>query len=312
MKVLQIAWMSLFVAMFLVSCGPAKGPVEAGDGGTHEPGVAMTTFYPLTYFAQRIAGDSVEVACPVPSDADPSLWQPGAEAIRAFQKAQVIFINGATFEKWVPTAPLPRSRIVDTTAGFKDELLRYKNATTHSHGPAGKHSHEGVDGHTWLDPVQALAQARAVRDGLKRAYPDQAAAFDAGFASLEKDLKALDASLMSLTTEMEGVTIIATHPAYNYLARRYGWNLTNVSIIPDEVMTPSEIDALKAKLSDVGGTHIMLWEMVPDARNTDLLEKSFDATSVVYNPCETPTEEGDFMERMRGNVDRLAQAVSGG
>jgi zinc transport system substrate-binding protein len=311
MHMTRLILASLFVALSLASCGPASGPNDSVDESARESGPAMTTFYPLAYFAGRIAGDAVEVQCPVLDDADPSLWQPGTEVIRAYQQAEVIFINGASFEKWVATAPLPRSRVVDTTAGLKDDLLHYANATTHSHGPAGKHSHEGIDGHTWLDPVMVLAQAQAMRDGLKRAYPESAVEFDAGFAALAKDLKALDESLKELAGKMDGVTVIATHPAYNYLARRYDWNLINFSITPDVAMTKADVTALEAELSDSDGKRIVLWESVPDEGNVDLLEKSFGATSVVYNPCETPTDEGDFIERMQVNVDRLAAAVSG-
>ena len=56
-------------------------------------------------------------------------------------------------------APLPRSRVVDTTASLHDSLLRYEHAVTHSHGTEGSHSHEGIDGHTWLDPINAIADA---------------------------------------------------------------------------------------------------------------------------------------------------------
>ncbi len=294
----------------VVSCGPASGPGGGGGDAAQDRGVVMTTFYPLAYFARRIAGDTVEVQCPVPDDADPSSWQPGADAIRAYQQAEVIFVNGASFEKWVATAPLPRSRIVDTTAGLKDELLHYANATTHSHGPGGSHSHEGIDGHTWLDPVVALGQAEAVRDGLKRAYPEFAAEFDAGFVALAKDLRALDASLRSLADEMDGVTIIASHPAYNYLARRYGWELINVSFDPKVRITETEVASLLAKFSDSEGKRIVLWESAADEGSVRILYESVGASSVVYSPVEAPVDEG-FIGGMRVNIDRLADAVRG-
>jgi zinc transport system substrate-binding protein len=317
MKMMRFLLTSLILTMVLVSCGPANGPGQSGTESSGEPGVAMTTFYPLAYFARRIAGDAVEVQCTVPDDADPSLWQPGADAIQAYQQAEVIFVNGASFEKWIATAPLPRSRIVDTTAGLKDELLHYVNATTHSHGPAGKHSHEGIDGHTWLDPVMALAQAQAVRDGLKRAYPESAAEFDTGFAALAKDLKALDESLRELAGKMDGVTVIATHPAYNYLARRYDWNLINVTIDPLSTIEDAVFAEALGKLEQArfasGQRRVAFWEVETSEANQAKLADGLGAQSMVWSPVETrPGGSGsdeDFLSGMRANIARLRGAI---
>jgi zinc transport system substrate-binding protein len=317
MHMTRLILASLFVALSLASCGPASGPIDSVDESARESGPAMTTFYPLAYFAARIAGDAVEVECPVPDDADPALWQPGSEVIRAYQQAEVLFINGASFEKWIATAPLPRSRIVDTTAGLKDDLLHYANATTHSHGPAGKHSHEGIDGHTWLDPVMALAQAQAVRDGLKRAYPESAVEFDAGFAALAKDLKALDESLKELAGKMDGVTVIATHPAYNYLARRYGWNLINVTIDPGSPIEDAVVAEALGKLEQAGFAsgqrRVAFWEVETSEANQAKLADGLGAQSMIWSPVETrPGGSGsdeDFLSGMRANIARFRGAI---
>ena len=63
---------------------------QAVDSG---PITVATTFYPTTYFAQRIAGDLARVTCPVPAGADPIFWQPTAEDIGAFQSADLIVLN---------------------------------------------------------------------------------------------------------------------------------------------------------------------------------------------------------------------------
>ena len=41
-------------------------------------------------------------------------------------------------------------------AVFSDEFLVVKGVT-HSHGAGGAHTHDGVDGHTWMDPILADA-----------------------------------------------------------------------------------------------------------------------------------------------------------
>src|SRR5690606_3832299 len=154
--------------------------------------------------------------------ADPIFWQPSREAIASYQKAGAIILNGAEFEKWAITAALPRSRVIVSAADIPGGLVTFKS-TTHSHGAGGEHTHEGIDGHTWLDPHAAMAQAEAIRDGLSRLFPEHTEDFARGFEELRRDLDDLDARLTELTGRLDGVQLFASHPAYNYLARRYDW-----------------------------------------------------------------------------------------
>ena len=180
------------------SAQPAAGtPSEAAKVVDQQP-VIYTTFYPTTYFTQRIGGDDVRVVCPCPVDADPAFWMPDDEAVAAYQQADLIVINGASFEKGLAKVTLPESRVVDTTKPLADELIILKKAVTHAHGPAGEHSHEGIDGHTWLDPINAKIQAGEIRNALVERMPDRAETFERGYAGLVKDLDALDARLKAL------------------------------------------------------------------------------------------------------------------
>lgn len=268
----------------------------------------MTTFYPTTYFASRIAGDLVAVACPLPDDEDPATWEPYAGAMQEYQSASLVVINGASFEEWVPRAPLPRSRVIDTTAGVRDQLLRYEHAVTHSHGMAGEHSHEGIDGHTWLDPIMAIAQAEAILEGMSEAFPEHAGAFRANAAGLFADLRALDDELKGLGAAMQGVTVICTHPAYNYLGRRYGWNLVIVNLDPEAAITAAAMHGLE-HAAEGGARCVVLWESPTSGANERAIRDAIGAPSVLYSPCERAPESGDFLAVMRANIGRLRAGI---
>ena len=171
----------------------------------HRP-VVLTTFYPTTYFAQRIAGQHADVRCPLPAAADPVSWKPSQDVLAAYQSADLIVTNGARLEKWVGQVSLPSARVLKTAARFHEQWVRIV-LTTHSHGPEGEHSHYGVDGHTWLDPRFAILQSRAIADALIELRPDHAADFEAGFASLEKDLMELHAAFEALADQPAGESL---------------------------------------------------------------------------------------------------------
>ena len=117
--------------------------------------------YPLQYFAERIAGDQVSVVFPAPPDGDPAFWNPDVETIAAFQAADLILVNGATYAKWLKTASLPKSKMVDTSRSFAADYIEIKDDAVHSHGPEGEHSHAGTGLHNLARPSPGGAASRS-------------------------------------------------------------------------------------------------------------------------------------------------------
>ena len=87
--------------------------------------------YPLHYLAGRIGGDLIEASMPFPADIDPAFWQPTADDIARIQQADLILRNGAGYAKWARLAALPRRKMVDTSAGFRDRFIATPSRVTH-------------------------------------------------------------------------------------------------------------------------------------------------------------------------------------
>ncbi|MAE66496.1 MAG: adhesion lipoprotein [Phycisphaeraceae bacterium] len=297
----------IVLGCFLGGCGEQAAPPTVLET-TGKP-VIYTTFYPTSYFAQRIGGEAVEVVCPVPEDEDAIFWMPDDATIAAYQKADLIVVNGAGFEKWVKRVSLPDARVIDTARPFRDRFLRYEGTTTHSHGPAGEHAHEGVDGHTWVDPVNARIQADEIRKALARFRPEQAATFGAGFEKLAADLDALDKTLRALSGEDGGPPLLASHPAYNYVADRYGWHLVNLDLDPETMPDDATFAAIR-KILDEHPANFILWEGEPTAEIAERFSGELGLTSVLFSPCEllSGDEIGaglDYLKVMRQNLKQI-------
>ena len=102
--------------LLLAACGDE--PRVAAPERVGRP-VVYTTFYPTTYFTERIVGDLATVVCPLPDGADPIFWQPTDADVAGYQEADLIIVNGAQFEKWLANVTLPEDRIVDTAKSFE-------------------------------------------------------------------------------------------------------------------------------------------------------------------------------------------------
>lgn len=301
----RMTWLSAGIVALagagIATAQPAKKPT------------IYTTFYPTTYFAERLAGDKVNVVNPCPPDKDPAFWQPDDKTIEAYQQADLIVINGAQFEKWVAKATLPRSKMVDSTHPLRDEFIKFKNAVMHKHGPEGMHTHEGIDGHTWLDPQNAGVQAEQIVKGLTKLLPQDAATFDSNLTALRGELEKLDARLKAVSQKLGDQQLLGNHPAWNYLARHYGWKIESFVVDPEaDALTADEVTKLKDQLAKTPAK-LMLFEAEPTAGLTKQL-KEFGLTVVLYEPgeCLTPERKAhgvDFISLMNANVDRLEKAL---
>jgi zinc transport system substrate-binding protein len=294
------------LCLALSGCGPSGGPEPKAFSGTGKPKV-LTTNYPLTWMAERIGGDAVVVEFRAPEDGDPAFWEPTEVDVAAFQSADLILRNGATYEKWADKVSLPDSTQVDTSRAFAEQLITIKDEGKHSHGAKGEHSHAGVAFTTWIDLTQAVKQADAIRAAFGKLLPDKAATFDANFAAVTKYLDALDAEVMAAAKMIGNAPLVASHPIYQYFARRYALNIKSVLWEPETV--PDE--AAMADLAKILADHpaaVMLWEGDPAPESVRMLQ-SIGVKSIVFDPCgNRPGEGADFLSVMKANAANLAKA----
>jgi len=265
-----------------------------------------TVNYPLAYFAERIGGEQVKVVFPAPVDIDPAYWMPDQKTIASYQKADLILLNGANYAKWVGKVSLPCGKMIDTSRKFKDRYIVTKDVSTHSHGAEGAHAHESLAFTTWLDYSLAAEQARAVADALGRKRPALMKEFSRNFESLRKDLMVLDSEIMRIVSTAPGMPLIASHPVYDYLARRYDLNLKSLHWEPDEVPGHGQLAELR-KLLETHPAIMMIWEGEPLQESLDKLS-SMGIKGLVFSPCANAPDEGDFLTVMKDNLKGLQNA----
>ncbi len=291
----------------LAGCSQDEGTGSVYAASRHRvgPPEVYVVNYPLGYFARRIGGDLVKVVMPVPKDEDPAFWAPDAQAILAYQQADLILLNGARYAMWVAKASLPRSRVVDTSVAFRNRLIRIQEAVTHSHGPEGGHAHAGRAFTTWLDPTLAIAQARAILKAFRSRWPEHETRFREGFAALDKDLAELDQRMQDLVAKNKSQPLFVSHPVYQYWIRHYGLNVKSVHWEPDQMPSPEAWEDLE-QLHAAHPARWMIWEAPPMDAAVKRLE-AMGIQSVVVAPCGNEPGKGDYLQVMRDNLASLAK-----
>lgn len=277
----------------------------AGASNSDKPTVAVTN-YPLKYFAERIGGDHIEVIFPIPAGVDPAFWNPDPTGVLAFQSADVILLNGASYSKWLDKVTLPRRKLVNTSQLFKDRYIQIRDVTTHRHGPQGKHAHAGLAFTTWIDFQQAIQQAEAVLKAVVNLNSQYEKPFEANFLDLKNDLLALDQRLEQIVANNRAQPLVVSHPIYDYLARRYDLNIRSVLWEPDDVPDARQWLELETLLKKHPAKW-MVWEGEPNSQSIARLQ-AMGVGSVVFDPTGNAPDKGDFLAVMRRNMENLNKA----
>jgi zinc transport system substrate-binding protein len=298
-----MVWLILLQLALIWACSEQRR--EEVEVKTTSAPVVLVTNYPLQYFVERIATDAVEVRFPARDAGDPAYWQPSPEAISALQEADLILLNGASYEQWLANVTLPPSKLIDTSEGFEDRLIASEETVTHSHGPEGEHEHQGTAFTTWLDLDLAARQAGAVCSSLASILPARKKDFEDQLAVLEKDLLALDTEVKRTVALSPQTKVFFSHPVYQYLEKRYGVQGMNVHWEPDVVPDAAMWKEFR-HLQEHHPAAWMIWEAEPLPETVEKL-RTLGVESVVFAPCGNAPEEGDFLSVMRGNISSLGK-----
>lgn len=278
----------------------------ASAGVAQDRPTVVTVNYALQYLAERLLEDDADVIFPVPPDQDPSFWRPSISDISLIQSADMIILNGAGFATWVDRVSLPRSKVVNTTNQIEDRFI-VSESVTHSHGDGGEHSHEGLASYTWLDPTLALSQVDAMASQMTRLGLSSEEQIASRLAGLRQDLSDLDARASQVLSDMQSVAMIASHPRYQYFARRYGLSISYLEWESTVVPSQSDLTALQDLVTETGA-RILIWEGTPpEAAIAATAEMGLQ--NIVFPPMSHKPGDMNFLDAFAMSVDRIATGL---
>ncbi|MCA6074970.1 metal ABC transporter substrate-binding protein [Fulvivirga sedimenti] len=296
----KISFALILSALCVFSC-ESKKDAETTDA---EPAsfTVYTSNYPLYYFTSRVAPSNVEVRFPFTNTSDPAYWEIIPDTVNQMQSADLIFINGASYEQWLISVSLSTSTLVNTSESIVDKFITTDESVVHSHGEEGEHAHSKTAFTTWMDMELATAQAASIRDALIRIAPEHAAEIESNFESLRNDLNQLHQEFKTAAdTELK---VVFSHPVYQYFTNAYNLGGPSVHWEPDESLTDEMKHDFAHLAEEEGPFDIMIWEGTPLAENVEFLN-SIGVRSIVISPCAALPDSGDFLEVMRKNIASL-------
>jgi|TARA_B100001093_G_scaffold152848_1_gene145635 zinc transport system substrate-binding protein len=259
--------------------------------------------YPLFYFAGRLATDSFEVEFRIPEGIDPAFWNPTDQDLRAFQKADVILLSGATFEKWMKTVTLPRTSILDTSKEFSDQYLK-SGEEVHRHGSGVAHSHEGTAIVTWLDMSLAAEQAEAIAERFAEEVPADEGAIYGNLEKLKEDLIDLDTRFKAVGRAWNNRSVIlASHSIYHYMAEAYGFAIESLAWEWEQSLSSTELQEAERLIAKHSSKWVICEEQ-PSKDNETKIE-SLGLNYLVVASSSNRIRGHDWLEIMQRNASNL-------
>ena len=167
-----------------------------------------------------------------------------------------------------------------------------------------------VDPHVWLDPVLAQAQVATIRAALERADPASAAAYADGARAFTDKLGALHEAYREGLRECARRSLVVSHGAFTYLARRY--DLRQIAVTggrPESEPSPADLAATVRAARREGARYVFV-ETLVSPRLAETLAREVGARILVLDPVEGLTREAaaagrDYLSVMRENLDHL-------
>jgi zinc transport system substrate-binding protein len=290
----------MVIAIVMGACSEKK---EEPPRTEAQAPVVSVSNYPLKYFVERMVPPAVEVRFFVTVDDDPAFWKPKPEDVLELQKADLIILNGASYESWLENVSLSQSKLVDTSVSFRDRLIPLKEVTTHSHGMEGEHEHSETAFTTWLDLKLAISQAGTAKDAMVARWPQHKENIESQFSNLSQDLSTLDAEIKNIVAGNPNLAVLFSHPVYQYFETAYGINGRSVHWEPGEMPDDAKWGELTGLLKQHPAKW-MIWEGNPNPEIVSKL-KSIGLDSAVFAPCGNAPRKGDFFTVMQKNIEEL-------
>ncbi|HXV68472.1 MAG TPA: metal ABC transporter substrate-binding protein [Nitrospira sp.] len=276
------------------------------------PVPVVVTIPVLKDLTEQIGGTHVRVTSLLSGYENEHTYSPKPSDLVAVRKAQVLIQVGIGLEVWaaslVKNAGSPSLLVVTTSQGIG--LIRdHANHHAGTH-PEREEAESGGNPHVWMDPENAAIMLRHITEALIKVAPAHTADFRNNQAAYLRQLDQLRNELLNRVNALSDRRFVAHHPAWPYLARRFGFDIAGTIQLqsgtePSALQLHALINKIKKDRIKVIVSEIQLSQKLPD-----LLAKETKARVVVLTtlPGGLPGTE-TYLDMLRYNVLQLANAL---
>lgn len=302
---------ALSLAVCASACTPAVtppgvSPSPSAAAGSEGPITVTAGFYPLAYLAEQIGGSRVTVTTLTKPGVEPHDVELSPQEVAGLTQARlVVTLAGVAPAVDAAVAHQAPATTLDVSSAASLDLV---DPGGEGRVPGDGGGASGTDPHFWLDPIRYAAVGRAVAQRLAALDPEGAAGYGERAAVFEATMTSLDAAYRQGLASCASTTLVTSHAAFGYLARRY--QLTQVPIAglsPDQEPSAQKLAEVGRIVRDTGVRTIYA-ETLGDSAFARTVASSTGASLAVLDPVEgitTASAGPDYRAVMLANLATL-------
>ncbi len=305
------------VAIFLVLCilsfviWVLQTPVTQKSsltGDSEAPLRVVASFYPLAEFARAVGGTNVHVETITPPGTEPHDYEPTAEQIAHIYNADVFLLNGGGIDAWA-------TRIAADVSARGVQVIEMGKTLDVLGPPEGEEDPDVMyDPHFWLSPVLAQAEITTIENILKQKDVSNADAYMQNAKAFRLALSQLDQSYKEGLAFCQNKTVVASHSAFSYLAKEYGFDVLAISgLSPEEEPSAGRLAEI-ARLAKEKNIRHIYFETLASPKLSETLAREIGAETLVFNPLEGLSDEEqsdgkNYLSVMQDNLLNLKKGM---
>ncbi len=217
--------MKRVILFFLLAVLLLTGCAGGSHSGSGDKLKVTAAAFPEYDFVRAVAGDLAEITLLLPPGAEAHFYEPTPQDIARIGACRVFVYGGGESDVWLDRILDSGDReekiilsLMDCCALREEEIQEFMTAEEEEEGEETEY-----DEHVWTSPVNAIAITEAVRDALKEADPENAAAYTANAEAYIRQLRELDASIRELVKDAKRrLLVFGDRFPFLYFVREYG------------------------------------------------------------------------------------------
>ncbi|MEM8832454.1 MAG: zinc ABC transporter substrate-binding protein [Cyanobacteria bacterium P01_G01_bin.19] len=303
----------------------------------------VSTFLPIHLFTQAVVGDTGEVEILISPGAEVHGYQATPDDAKLLSEADILVENGLGMEEFLSAlvSNAGNSNLQQITAsegieaiGAEHDEHDKEEHDEHGHDEHGHdehghdehghdehghdehghdehghgHHHAEGDPHVWLDPVLAQQQVANIRDGLIEIDPNNADSYSTNADAYIQQLQQLDSEFQQRLAPVKGCNFITFHDAFAYLAQRYGLQQEAIVHIPEDSISPRDIQRVQQAAKEYGVKALLTEPGIKDKR-IQQISSDLNLSLEEIDPLESgATDPQHYFRAMQGNLEALTRA----
>ena len=292
-------WVLLVTALGLVA--GLTSACRLPKSGEH---TVVASFYPLYFIAERVAGRYNDVVDLTPPGVEPHEYELTVRQVAEIDNARVGF-----YEHGV--APSIDQAMDNDSPDHALDVTSVVPLAAPVAGSGVEHTSDDKDPHFWQDPTLMAEATRAFASTMAEADPAHAEYYRAQGRRLVRDLGRVDTAYRRTLANCRVDTIVVSHDAFEYLARRYGVDVVPIAgLEPDAEPSLQRLHDLADLIRDRGVTTVF-FETLASPDLAESLAGDVGARSAVLDPIEglsSDDPDATYLTLMRQNLAAIAKA----